>query len=940
MHGVNRGARRQANPLAQLGRLPLPGKLWLAGLAAVVAFGTLTALHAGDAPAWTAFDDIVETLAAALATVACAIRASGERSARAGAERSEDAIDRRRAWIAWSLLTAGMAAWTVGQLGWSIYEVGFGITPEAPSPLDGAFLLSPVLVTCGLLAMVHTPAGRLSQLRGVAEGLLIAGGFFLFSWSLVISPVITVSSASLLGQVVNLAYPVLDAVALSAVLFVALRRKLDLPPGLGLLGLGIACIAVSDSAFWYLTSLDPRFPGLSPLDTGWVAGFTLIALAALQSREPRRWVRKLAANRLTLTLPAVPAALGVLTVLVHWLIWHNVGSVGAVLAILSVLAILAVALFTIITYENHALTSDLERRVEERTAELYATQRYYRALVRDSSDVVMVVEPDLSVRYVSDSIVKIFGYRPEQLTGRRLDVFGPAAARALTEALERVGLNPDRAARVEWKLTDAGGQPRHAETTISNLLADPDVGAFVLNTRDDTDQVALSDQLRHQAFHDPLTGLPNRALLTDRAAQALARSRRTAASVAVMAIDLDAFKLVNDRFGHQTGDLLLRAVAERIQSAMRPGDTVARVGGDEFVVLVEAVADVDEALELAERVRTALRPNFTIDDNQHSITTSIGVAAGTAPQTSFEQLLCDADVALYTVKGAGRDAAQLFESSMHQHARERFRLQSDLRSALENREFWLLYQPQFDIERERLEGFEALIRWNHPKHGLMRPERFIPLAEETGLIVPLGRWVLEKALRQAAAWESITEGSPPLTIAVNVSAVQLGAPSLIPDVQNALRRSGIDPAHVVLEITESSLIDSGPRTLDALRAVKELGVRLAIDDFGTGYASLAYLQSMPVDILKVDKSFVASSGDGGRGRELLEAIVKIGRVLSLVTVAEGVEQPSQLTTVKDVGCDLVQGFLLGRPLPNEEAQRLVAERSASRLTALDRSAHR
>ncbi len=268
MHGANRGARRQANPLAQLGRLPLPGGLWLVGLAGVVAFGALTALHAGDAPAWTAFDDIVETLAAALATVACAIRASRERSARAAAERSEeeDAIDRRHAWIAWSLLTAGMAAWTVGQLGWSVYEVGFGITPEAPSPLDGAFLLSPMLVACGLLAMVHTSAGRLSQLRGAAEGLLIAGGFFLFSWSLVISPVITTSGASLLGQLVNLAYPVLDAVALSAVLFVALRRKLDLPPGLGLLGLGIACIAVSDSAFWYLTSLDPRFPGVSPLD--------------------------------------------------------------------------------------------------------------------------------------------------------------------------------------------------------------------------------------------------------------------------------------------------------------------------------------------------------------------------------------------------------------------------------------------------------------------------------------------------------------------------------------------------------------------------------------------------------------------------------------------------------------------------------------------------
>ncbi len=903
-------------------------------LAAVAAFAALTALNAGDAPAWTAFDDISETLAAALATLACAIRASRERSAPVTAESSEEeaAIDRRRAGIAWSLLAAGMGAWTIGQLGWSVSEVGFGITPEAPSPLDAAFLLSPLLIACGLLAMVHTPAGRLSQLRGVAEGLLIAGGFFLFSWSLVISPVIATSSASLLGQVVNLAYPVLDAVALSAVLFVALRRKLDLPPGLGLLGLGIACIAVSDSAFWYLTALNPKFPGVSPLSTGWVAGFALIALAALRPREPRRWVRRMAASRLTLTLPALPAALGVLTVLGRWLLGYDVGSVAALAVILAALAVLAVVLLTIVTYENHALTGDLERRVQERTAELRATQRYYRALVRDASDVVMVVDPDLSVRYVSDSILKIFGYRPEQLTGRGLDFFGPAAARALTEALERVGLKPDRAARVEWKLNDASGQPRHAETTIGNLLADPDVGAFVLNTRDDTDRVALADQLRHQAFHDPLTGLPNRALLSDRATQALARSRRTMESVAVMAIDLDAFKLVNDRYGHQAGDLLLRAVGERLLSAMRPGDTVARVGGDEFVVLVEAVTGIEEALELAERLRTALAPDFSVDGNRHSITASIGVAAGAAPQTNFEQLLCDADVALYTVKGAGRDAVQLFDSSMHEQARERFALQSDLRSALESREFWLLYQPQFDAERERLSGFEALIRWNHPKHGLMRPERFIPLAEETGLIVPLGRWVLEEALLQAAAWKRVAGESPPLTISVNVSPVQLGAPSLIPDVQRALERSQIDPAQVVLEITESSLIDSGPRLLGALHAVKELGVRLAIDDFGTGYSSLSYLQNMPIDMLKVDKSFVTSSGDGERGQELLEAIVKIGRVLSLVTVAEGVEQPSQLARVRDAGCDVVQGFLLGRPLSPEEAQRLIVERSVSPVT--------
>ncbi|MGB7589001.1 MAG: EAL domain-containing protein [Solirubrobacterales bacterium] len=908
----------------------------MASFVVVATFGVLTALHAGNSTAWTDFDDIVEALVAILAAVACGIRAQREYSAHLAARDLEDdstAKPHRHAWIAWSLLAAGTGAWAIGQIGWTVSEVGLGVTPEAPSPLDAAFLLSPLLVVCGLLAMVRTPAGGLSQIRGAVEGLLIAGGLFTFSWTLVIAPVLTTSDTSLLGQVVNLAYPLLDAMALSAVLFVALRQRQSLLPGLGLLGVGIVCIALSDSAFWYVTSLDPKYPGVSPLGTGWVAGFLLIALAAHQPHGPPSWMRRLAPRRLALTLAPVPAALGVLAMLGAWLVGHGAASTSVSLPIVGALAIVALALLTIVAYENDALTDDLERQVDKRTAELRTTQRYYRALVRDSSDLIMVVGLDLRIRYVSDSMVKIFGYQPEQLVGRSLDVFGPVAGETLTEALEQIGLNPDRAARVGWVMNDADGRKRHAETTISNLLADPDVGAFVLNTRDDTDRVALSEQLRRQAFHDPLTGLPNRALLNDRAAQAFGRAARTEATVTVMAINLDAFKLVNDRFGHQAGDRLLRAVAERLQDAMRPGDTVARTGGDEFVVLIDSVAGSAEALRLAERLRAALGPVFKIDDSQHTVTASIGVTTGRSPATNFEQLLSEADVAMYTVKAAGKDAVQLFESSMHLQARKRFRLQSDLRDALDRREFWLLHQPQFNIKSEQLHGFEALIRWNHPKHGLLRPERFIPLAEETGLIVPLGRWVLREALREAATWASL-DGSRPLTISVNVSAVQLGAPSLVPDLRDALGSTSIDPAQVVLEITETSLIDSGPRVLETLNGLKDLGVRVAIDDFGTGYASLASLQNMPIDILKIDRSFVTSSTDGDRGRELLEAIVNIGRILSLVTIAEGVEHAGHLSIVKDIGCDIVQGHLLGPPLAHDEAHRLIAERSTRRIPSL------
>jgi diguanylate cyclase (GGDEF)-like protein/PAS domain S-box-containing protein len=910
---------------------PCSGGLgWLA-LAAVVAFIVLTGVHAGDSVGWTAFDNVGEALAAVLAALACAIRAGRERSAHASLlelqrEGSVDASAiglQRQARIAWSLLTAGVGAWAIGQIGWTVYESGLGIEPGTPSPLDGLFLLSSVLIICGLLAMVRTPAGYLSQLRGAVEGLFVACGFFLCSWSLLIGSVLAHSHTPALERSINLAYPVLDAIAFAAVFFVALRRRQDSPAGLGLLAAGIVCVAASDSSFWYLTATQPAFPGVSPLDAGWVAGFLLIAIAALRSGKPHRWGQRLASSRLTLALPSLPATIGILIVLAGWLLSGTVESEGALLGIMAVVLMVGVALLLIVSYENHALTGDLERRVEGRTAELHATERYYRALVQHSSDVVMVVDPDLRIRYVSDSIETIFGYRPEELAGRSLDVFGKAAVDALTEALGRVGLSPGHVARVEWKLTDTTGRSRCAESMITDLLGDPHVGGFVLNTRDDTDRAALADQLRRQALQDPLTGLANRALLSDRASQAFARSQRTGASVAVMAIDLDGFKLVNDRFGHQTGDLLLRAVAERLKSVMRPGDTVARFGGDEFVVLMDAVVDTENALAFAERIRSALLTELTIEGSEHSITASIGIAVDTAPQTNFDQLLCDADVALYAVKAAGKDAVQMFQPSMHQQARQQFKLQSELREAIENEQFSLYYQPEFDVDGEQLEGFEALIRWKHPEHGLMAPDRFIPLAEHTGLIVPLGRWVLNEALRQAAAWNRTDAGAQPLTISVNVSAVQLNAPSLTVDVESALRESGIDPGHVVLEITESSLVDCSPRIIDVLHTLKTLGVRLAIDDFGIGYASVSYLQSMPVDILKIDRSFMTSNSDAETGHELFEAIVNIGRVLSLATIAEGIENPSQLATAKQAGCNLAQGYLLGRPMPSKDAQELV-----------------
>lgn len=909
---------------------------WLA-LGVLALFILLTGINAGDSPGWTAFDNVSEALVAVFATIACAIRMSRERLAyssvvemqRQGHADAAAVGLQRHARIAWSLLAAGVGAWAIGQIGWTIYESGFGVEPTGPSPLDALFLSSSLLVIGGLLALVRTPAGFLSHARGAVEALLIAGGFLLCSWSLVIGSVFGRSHVSSLDGAVNLAYPVLDAIALAAVFFVSLRRRQSAPAGLGLLALGIAGVAASDSAYWYLTETQSSFPGVSPLDAGWVAGFLLIGIAALRSGRPRRWGRPLGVRSSTLALPALPAAIGLLIVLAGWLTTGSVGSTGTLLGIVAAVLSIGLALLLIVSYENHALTDNLELRVQERTTELHATEHYYRALVQHSSDVVMVVARDMTIRYVSDSIETVFGFPPEDLIGRSLGVFGSAALDTLTKGLARVEVNAEHGARVHWELTDKSGRPRNAESTITELLSDPHVGGFVLNTRDDTDRAALAEQLRRQAFHDPLTGLANRALLSDRATRAFLRSRRTGASIAVIAIDLDAFKLVNDRFGHHTGDQLLSAVAERLQSVTRPEDTVARIGGDEFVILMDSVVDDENALAFAERVRYALRTTTTAEGDMHGIAASIGVAVGAAPQTNFDQLLSDADVALYAVKAAGKDSVQLYRPEMHEQTRMRFQLQDDLRRAIENGELWLLYEPEFDIAGEQLTGFEALIRWNHPRHGLLPPERFVPLAEETGLIVPIGRWMLDEALRQAAAWNRNDAAAGPLTISVPVSSVQLNAPSLLAEVEDALRESRIDPREVVLEITESSLVDCSARTIDTLRALKAFGVSLAIDDFGTGYASMSYLQQMPVDIIKVGKSIVASSGDGGRRREMFEAIVNMGHVLSLVTVAEGIENSGQLKTARELGCDRAQGYLLGRPLPPEAAQRLVLQRSGT-----------
>ena len=429
--------------------------------------------------------------------------------------------------------------------------------------------------------------------------------------------------------------------------------------------------------------------------------------------------------------------------------------------------------------------------------------------------------------------------------------------------------------------------------------------------------------LSHLALHDTLTGLPNRLLVLDRAEQMLARVERQPGSVAgALFIDIDGFKHVNDKLGHAVGDQLLQVVGERLQSVVREQDTVGRLGGDEFVVLVESTAR-EGPLDLPARIIEALRRPIELEGRETalSFTASVGIAVG--QYSTPDALLRDADLALYAAKAAGKDRYALFDASMNAVAQGRLELEGELGAALREEEFFLHYQPIFDLPSQTVIGVEALVRWRHPDRGIVAPDEFIPVSEESGLILPIGRWVLGEACDQAARWDA--QGHP-TCIFVNVSAHQLARDGFTDDVRHALDSSGIEPSLLVLEITETTLMRDVAAAGERLNEIKALGVSVAIDDFGTGYASLSHLQRMPVDILKIDRSFVAALGDTGQGRELLEAILGVGQALSLTVVAEGVETQSQVNTLLEMGCERAQGFLMGRPCAPEVVEELFAAR--------------
>jgi diguanylate cyclase (GGDEF)-like protein/PAS domain S-box-containing protein len=892
---------------------PTRGYAVLCGVVAVVTVALLVVFVAAPGGALVSqnVSNFALCVCAVVAAWACLVKAWRERGGG------------RVRW-AWAMTGFGALSWGVGQ-GFCIwYETVVNREVPFPSLADAGYLWMMPFTAAGLLLLPVSRQGIAQQVRSILDGLMIAASLLLITWVLILGPLVHQGADSTLGLLVTLWYPGGDVVVLTIVLFTVarVRRGGRRPMSLPLVGAGLAAFTVSDSGYAYLTLLDSYGSG-NVLDLGWFTGFMLLILAA---RRPERDFATEDANALTqplgVMLPYL-AVIGALVTSTFEVVRHGTHDPFISWSRSSIiLLIVGRQLLTLL--ENRSLTRGLEARVEARTAELRASQQRFQALVQHSSDVVTVIDRDGVVTYQSESLQRVFGHDPVRSHGIRLtDHMLPEAAPALVGAIEAISGTAYASRVLEVPMLHADGHTCLAEVTLTNLLHDESVRGIVLNSRDISERKELEDQLVHEAFHDGLTKLANRALFKDRLEMALRRHD----DVAILFVDLDGFKEVNDSLGHAAGDHLLIQVANRLGEAVRDGDTVARFGGDEFAVLIHSVAGPEDGDELAIRIVAALDEQFLVENQEIHVQGSIGIALTGPDARDADQLMRNADLAMYRAKSAGSGQFARYDPQMHSGLVERLQLAADLRRALESGdELEMHYQPTIELRSGNIVGFEALVRWRHPVRGMINPGDFIPLAESTGLIRPLGQWVLAESCRQAVEW-GMDDPARAMTMAVNVSGRQFDQPNLPAIVASVLSTTGLPAERLCLEMTESVLMTDTEENLAVLVSLKDIGVKLAIDDFGTGYSSLAYLRRFPVDTLKIDRSFVERLSGTTPDTALARTIVQLGQSLGMATVAEGIEQYAQFLALRRMGCDLAQGYYFSRPLPAVEAGLLLRDRT-------------
>jgi diguanylate cyclase (GGDEF)-like protein/PAS domain S-box-containing protein len=652
--------------------------------------------------------------------------------------------------------------------------------------------------------------------------------------------------------------------------------------------------AVSDAVSGLAATDAPRAGALAALTRSWSADPTSVPVPRLEAANTGVGTALAEQRRMADQHVEELLALGLLLVSLAWCVWFR----------------------RLVRRHRH-----LERAVTEKQV-LDAGERRLLALVQNSADLVVVLDPDSTASFVSPSARSVLGAGPDTITGKPfVDLLAPTDVPGFVRMLAG---SREGEQRVLVRMQHAAGRELMLEGTIHNLMADAAVNGWVLTVRDVTDRQAMQAELTYQTFHDPLTGLANRQLFADRLAHALRRRDGASEPLTVLLLDLDDFKHVNDSLGHGTGDALLVAVAERIGGAVREGDTAARLGGDEFAVLLEN-ADREAARQVAERLLEALAVPVSVDGVPHPVRASIGMAEAVPGGTDCESTLRNADVAMYWAKDRGKGQVALYEAGLHALALDRLALRGELQRALREDQLVLHFQPTVDLGSGDITGFEALVRWEHPTRGLVPPADFIPVAEQSGLIVALGSWVLQEACVAGASLQN--EWQRP-SMSVNIAAQQLARADFVDEVLDVLRRTGMPADGLVLEMTESVLLDDIAATVASLTRLRQHGVQIAIDDFGTGYSSLSYLAQLPVDVLKVDKSFIDPVAGSATDTSLLEAIMTMSHSLRLTTVAEGVEQPEQAAWLQLARCSLGQGYLWSRPVELATARELLRRRRA------------
>ncbi|HEX8492471.1 MAG TPA: EAL domain-containing protein [Pyrinomonadaceae bacterium] len=574
-----------------------------------------------------------------------------------------------------------------------------------------------------------------------------------------------------------------------------------------------------------------------------------------------------------------------------------------------------IILIVYITYQTYLKNIE---SAERHVAELQESEERFRSAFDYAAIGMALVSPEGRWLQVNHSLCEIVGYSEEELlemegfqTITHPDDLGPHLAH-VGQLLESKTADY----QTEERYIHKDGQEVWVFLSVSKIRnARTASTRLIFQIQDITDRKQAEQQLLHDAFHDVLTGLPNRALFVDRLRQALGRSKRLGShKFAVLFLDLDRFKLINDSLGHMVGDQLLIGIARRLETCLRPGDTVARLGGDEFTILLEEINDTSEALRVAQRVEKELSLPFNLGGHEVFTSVSIGIAPSETGYERPDDILRDADTAMYRAKSLGKARHEVFDRAMHAHAMNLLQLETDLRHALKRDEFLLHYQPIVSLETGAIHGFEALVRWQHPKHGFISPSEFIPIAEETGLILPIGQWVLREACRQMREWQEQMPAASSLSISVNLSGRQFTQPDLIERITQVLRETGLAPSSLRLEITETVVMENIETAAAMLKQLQALGVELSIDDFGTGYSSLSYLHRFPSSTLKIDRSFVSRMMDQSENVEIVRTIAVLAQNLDMNVVAEGVETEEQVIQLKALGCEYAQGFYFFRPM--------------------------